>query len=220
MELDDFKLAWQQIDRRLEQQHALNLQWLQTTAATRARRRLRPLWFGQLLQMAGGVALIVLAAGFWSARRDNPHLLACGLMLHGYGLMLVLAGARNLYLIGRVDYGLPVLVIQKRLAALRAWRVGVEAPVFGALGCFVWIPLALVSFDHWWGVDLWVRAPVVVWSFIASGVACLLVFGGIIAWSRRPGHERMANVLSRQAAGGSVQRAQAELQELARFEQD
>lgn len=220
MELDDLKTAWQALDRRLDRQYALELHRVEEAGVDRARRRLRPLRWGQVVQILGGVALIVWAAGFWSAHRDNLHLLLSGVSLHVYGLLMVLAAARNLYLIGRVDYGEPVVIIQKRLAALRAWRVGVEAPGFGALGCFVWIPLVLVLFQVWWGVDLWAHAPAVAWGFFASGVACLLVLLGIVAWSRRPGQERFAAALGREAAGGSIARAQAALADVLRFERD
>ncbi|WP_199100345.1 hypothetical protein [Dyella sp. ASV21] len=218
MELDDFKTAWQQLDRQLQRQYALEMHRFEASGVERAQRRLRPLRWGQVLQILVGVVLIVLSAGFWSAHRSNLHLLLSGVALHVYGVLIVLASARNLYLIGRVDYGQPVVVIQKRLAQLRAWRVGVEAPVFGALGCFIWIPLVLVLFDAWWNVDLWAHAPGVVWGFVASGVGCLLVLLGIVAWSRRPGRERFAAALGREAAGGSIARAQAALEDVLAFE--
>ncbi len=220
MELDDFKSVWRQLDQRLDKLATLESQRMHADGVERARRRLRPLWLGQVVQVIGGAVLVMLAAGFWSSRREVGHLLACGLVLHAYGLLLILSAARHLALIGQLDYGEPVVTIQRRLAALRAWRLRVEAPVFGALGCFVWIPFLLVLFDGLWGVDLWTVAPGVVWIFIASGFACLLVLLGVIAWSRRPGRERFAAALARQGAGGSMWRAQAALDEVSRFERD
>lgn len=219
MELDELKQAWQQLDQRLDRQYALEMHRFDADRIERARRRLRPLWFGQLLQIAFAVVTIVLSASFWSAHRDSAHLMAWGLTLHVYGLLMVLSAARNLYLIGRVDYGEPVLTIQKRLASLRAWRVRVEAPVFGILGCFVWIPFVLALFKAQLGVDLWNYAPEVVWWFIASGVVCLFIVLGVIAMARRPGLPAFTAAVSRHAAGGSVWRAQAEVADIARFEE-
>ena len=65
MELDDMKLAWQTLDHRLQQQYALNVQILRDTRMETARRGLRPLAWGQLLQMAIGMAGIALFAPVW-----------------------------------------------------------------------------------------------------------------------------------------------------------
>ncbi len=46
MELDDFKQAWQSLDRRLEQQHVLNLQLFKDGKLDETRRGLRPLKLG------------------------------------------------------------------------------------------------------------------------------------------------------------------------------
>lgn len=51
MELDDMKAAWQTLDRRLEQQHALNLQLFRDSRADKARSGLRPLFRGQVAQI-------------------------------------------------------------------------------------------------------------------------------------------------------------------------
>jgi hypothetical protein len=66
--------------------------------------------------------------------------------LHAYGLLLVLFAVRSLHLIGCIDYAAPVLRIQRQLAELRRWRTRVEWPLFGIVGCFIWIPLLLVIF--------------------------------------------------------------------------
>jgi hypothetical protein len=216
MELDDFKLAWQALDRRLEQQHTLNVLLYRDTRLDKARRSLRPLVWGQSLQIAAGVCVMLLFAPFWIEHRDSLHLMLSGLALHIYGLMFVLSAARNLYLIHRIDYSKQVLDIQRQLATLQAWRARVEWPVFAVIGCFIWVPLILVIFA-WMGADVWAHAPVVVWSWIASAFACLLILWGIVRWMRNSGRER---ALLRSKMGKSVYRAESELDELARFERE
>lgn len=216
MELDELKLAWQTLNRRLEQHHALGLQSFKDGRMDRVRHRLRPLRWGQRVQIAAGAGLMLLSAPFWVDRLDTPHLAACGLMLHAYGLMLVLTAARNLYLQGNLDPSLPVVELQKHLAALRVWRLK-EGLLYGVTGCLIWIPLLLVVCALL-GADLWVHEPAVVWSDVAAGVGCLAIFYGILAWSQRPGWGRLRAALMDSSIGRSVLDTQAMLDEIARFE--
>lgn len=218
MELDEMKHAWQTLNHRLEQQHALSVQLFRDDRLDRAHRHLRPLRWGQYLQIAAGVVVMVLFAPFWVEHLDDAHLMADGLMLHAYGLMMILTAARNLELQSRLDYAAPVLEIQRRLAALRYWRLR-EGLIYGVTGCFIWIPLVLVTFESL-GADLWVHAPAVVWGFIASGAACLGLLYGILLWSRRPGWERLSKALEDSSIGRSVRSTQAMLDEVARFERE
>lgn len=212
MELDEMKQAWKALDRRLERQHELDLALFRDGKLDKARRRLRPLWWGQVIQIAAGVLLMLLFAPYWVEHLDSPHLAACGLLLHAYGLLMVLTAARNLYLQGRLDYTAPVLEIQQRVAALRRWRLR-EALLHGVANCFMWIPLILIGFRQL-GADVWVAAPSVVWGFLASGAACLALMYGLIRW------RRSRNLLERSSIGRSVLETQALVDELARFEKE
>ena len=76
MELDDFKQAWQTLDRRLELQNTLQLQAHRERKFDSLRRKLRPLRWGQALQMIFGIVVIGLiglsgaaAAYAWNNRR-------------------------------------------------------------------------------------------------------------------------------------------------------
>lgn len=217
MELDDMKQIWQTLNQRLEQQQTLNLQIFVDHKLDKARRKLRPLWWGQMTQIVAGIVLMLVFAPYWVAHLGSPHLMVYGLLLHGYGLMFVLTAARNLYLQSRLDYTASVLEIQHRIAALRAWRLR-EAVLYGVTGCFIWIPLILIGFQQL-GADVWIVAPSVVWGFIASGVVCLGLMYGLIRFSRAPGHERLRAALENSGIGRSVRNTQAMLDEIARFEQ-
>ena len=213
MELDDMKLAWQRLDHKLERQQALGRQLFRESRLGRLRRGLMPLFFGQAVQVAFGILFSGWAAAFWIPRMQVTHLLVCGLLVQAYGLMLILLGARVLYLLLQVDYSAPVVAIQRRLAELRAWRVRVEAPINAVVGCFVWIPVLGMNLA-WYGIDLW--SP---WSAalaLTSGLVGLALLGLTVWWLRRAG---LAGKLEDHAAGSSVQRAEAALEEINRFEQ-
>ena len=217
-ELDDLKSAWQTLSRNLERQNTLVLQQLRETKFTRFRAGFRLLVTGQIMQIICGALLSILGGSFWVHHLGVPHLMVYGLSFHAYGLMMILFAARDLFLIQRLDYTAPVLTLQKQLANLRSWHVQTGL-WFGVVGCFIWIPLMLMIF-YSLGADVWTRSPdVVVWFFF-SGLVCLGIMGGIIFWSRRPGQEKFARGLVNSSAGRAVQRAQALLDEIARFEQE
>jgi len=186
---------------------------------TRDPARLTPLHVGQWVQLLAGLAMAVLAASFWVQHRATPHLLVSGLLLHAYAVMWIVCAARELHLLHRIDPAAPVLAIQRRLAQLRAWRLLI-APWFGVTGCLIWIPFVLVVFKAAFGADIWRHAPGVVAIFVAVGVLCLATLLAFMRWVRQPQRARLARALDDGAVGRSVNRAQAELDEIARFEQE
>ncbi|MEO7052464.1 MAG: hypothetical protein ABI128_12450 [Rhodanobacter sp.] len=214
MELDEMKRAWQSLDQRLVQQHALNFQLLREGKLDKARQGLQPLVWGQAIQLAIGVLLIFWAVAFWTTHWHVLHLLVCGLLVHLYGMLLIVFAARVLYLVQRVEYAAPVLVIQRQLADLRAWRVRVESPVNAVLGCFIWIPVLWMSLA-WYGIDLW-SPGFMLWAISSSLVGLVAVV--LVVWlMRRAG---MARKLEENAAGRGVQKAEAMLADIARFAQE
>lgn len=214
MELDEMKLAWQSLDQRLIQQRALSFQLLRDGKLDKARHGLRPLVWGQVIQLAIGVLIAIWAAAFWATHWQVVHLLVCGLLVHAYGILLIVFAARVLYLIQRIDYAAPVLAIQRQLADLRAWRVRVESPVHAVLGCFIWIPVLWMNFA-WYGVDLW--SPAFMFWAISSSLVGLVVVALVVWLMRRAG---MARKIEDNAAGRSVQKADRLLADIARFEQE
>src|ERR1700749_270309 len=98
MELDDMKLAWGLINQRLERQQAINLQIFKDGRMDKATKALRPLWWGQVIQIVAGALLMLAFAPYWVAQRHVLHLMVYGLTMHAYGLLFILTAARNLYL--------------------------------------------------------------------------------------------------------------------------
>ncbi|MDQ6654460.1 MAG: hypothetical protein M3Y80_01415 [Verrucomicrobiota bacterium] len=217
-EFNDLKQIWQSINLAREDQDAFTSHQLQQNKRTSLRGGFRPLVIGQIVQIVCGLLIALVSGSFWFDHRNVPHLLITGLLLHGYGLMMIVFAVRNLVVIQRIDYSAPVLAIQRHLLALRAWRLQ-AAWWLGVAGCFIWIPLLLMFF-YAGGIDLWVHQPMVVYLDIVSGLVCLSFFYGLVRWSRRPGQEKLARALQRSAVGQAVTRLQAEMEELSRFERE
>ena len=217
-ELDDFKSAWQTLNRNLERQHALALHQFREKKLNRFRVGFRPLVIGQSIQIICGAFLGLVGGSFWVDHLGVAHLMVYGLSVHLYGIMLIVFAARDLFLIKRFDYAAPVLVLQKQIADLRDWhqRSGLW---FGITGCFIWIPLLLMIFSGL-DADVWQRNPEAVGWLFVSALICLGVLYAIVAWSRRPGREKFARNLEDSSAGRSVKRAQSMLEEIAQFERE
>lgn len=216
MELDELKQAWQRLDQRLDAQHTRDLQLLTEARLSRAQHGLRPLVVGQCAQIAAGVLIISWAASFWLAHWHTMHLAAYGLLIHGYGLLFTILGARTLYRVSQVDYAAPVLAIQKRLAELRAQRVR-DGLWFAIAGCFIWIPMLLVVF-YALGADIWAHDPNVIPWLLSTGAVCLALTLTFVHWARNPHGSRIAALFAQSSAGRSIARAQSALDEIAQFE--
>ena len=68
MELDDFKSAWQSLDRRLQLDNTLKLHDLRERKLDKARGSLRPLFWGQVAQILFGIPFVLLAALLWMSQ--------------------------------------------------------------------------------------------------------------------------------------------------------
>ncbi|HET6804843.1 MAG TPA: hypothetical protein VFH59_05300 [Frateuria sp.] len=220
MELDEMKQAWQSLDRRLAQQQALNLRLLREGGMDRLRRGLRPLVWGQAVQVVVGVVVMLWGAWFWSTHLGVVQHMVCGIAMQAFGTLMIAFAGRLLQLAQGVDYAAPVLQIQRRLARMRAWRVRVEAPVFAVLGAVIWVPAMLMlvqaDFDRWNG-DYREVAPWLGGHLMFSGTVSLALVVLVYLLIRRAGRLRW---LEDSLAGSAVRRAEAVLEEIARFERD
>src|SRR5690349_111933 len=115
-ELDDLKIAW----KELERQNALTLREIPQNKLGRFRSGLRPLVFGQTLQLILGAVITIVSANFWVGHLNQLHLLLSGLFLHAYGILFIAFAGRDLIMIRQIDYAAAIVVIQKQLAELRA----------------------------------------------------------------------------------------------------
>lgn len=217
-ELEDLKITWQTLNRNLERQHPLALQQFRETKRSRFQNGFRPLVIGQIIQIIGGALLALWGGSFWVDHLAVAHLMIDGILLHLYGLMMIIFAARDLFLVRRFDYSAPVLVLQKQIGDLRAWH-RTTGLWFGVAGCVIWIPAMLMIFQRL-GADVWRRNPEVVGWFLLCGFVSLGIMGGLIAFSRRPGREKFARGLDNSTAGWSVRRAESVLEEIEHFEKD
>lgn len=204
MEMSELERAWQGLDQRLAglERHARQQRTQRTFEGIRARLRLLSL--GQLVQLAIGAAIVVVAGPYWIGHLDQPHLAVYGIAIHLYGLALLIAAATQLMQVWRIDYRQPVLTVQKRLLQLAWLRVRCERWLLVA-GFVAWVPFvfALAAAA---GLDVWLVKPWVVLANLAVGIA-LAAGVGWLTW-------RFRDRFACDAAGRSLREAEKNLAEL------
>lgn len=218
MELDDLKSAWQSLDKQLERENTINLQLLRDRQLDKARNSLRPLRWGQLLQMLFGIGFIALAALLWSTKPDVASVIVAGVVVQAYGVACIILAGVVLSGISKIGYSAPVLEIQTQLARVRRTYV-MSGMVAGLPWWFLWVPILMVLLALA-GVNLYAHAPLVVWLGLGVGVAGLLGTWWLHRWSRQPGRPRLTKFMDDSLIGGSLLKAQAALDDIARFEKE
>lgn len=218
MELDELKTAWQSLDRRLQQGHALELQGLRERKLDKARGSLRPLFWGQVAQILFGIPFVLLAALLWMSQPASASVVVAGIVVHAYGVLTIIGAGVVLGQMGKIDYAAPVLEIQKQLTRVRTLYVR-SGMVAGLPWWFLWVVILMVLAGLT-DVDLLVKAPSLVGSGLGIGAAGLLATWWFHRWARRPERAGFGRKMDDSLTGGSLRRALAQLDELKRFEQD
>lgn len=113
----------------------------------RVENSLRPLFRGQILQVLIGIALIVLGAQCWARNLGTPSRVACGLILHIYGILVIAQSALVYTRMKRIDYSKPVEDIRSKLDSLLSVYLR-AAVIIGFVWWLMWIPVAVaLGFD-------------------------------------------------------------------------
>ncbi|TDK25043.1 serine/threonine protein kinase [Luteimonas aestuarii] len=221
MELDELKRAWQSLGRQLERHDAIQLQLLRDSKLDKARRSLRPLLWGQCLQLLLGVGLIALGVACWTRSTDMPALLATGIVVHAFGVAHVALAGIVMGLAGSIDYGAPVLDIHKRTALLMRLQA-INGHVCGAPWWVMWVVVVVAFAGLGDGIDPTASVPAWISISLAVGVAGLLATWGWSLWSWRTRRRAMPGADTADRADGcdGIRRSQRHLEELARFERE
>lgn len=219
MEPDELKAAWQALNQRLERQTALDLQLLRERRLDRLQGSLRPLFWGQLLQILLGAALALLGIACWKNNLHAAGYLVAGIVLHAFGIANAALGGITMGLIGGIDHAAPVLKIQKRLTVLRKFYL-FGAVLVGLPWWIMWV-VVVIAFAGLSGHAPHDGTPPWVWISLAFGALGMLATWGLYRWSHAdPARARLAKWMDDAASTTSLRKAQALLDEARQFEND
>jgi hypothetical protein len=215
MELDELKSAWQALDRHLQQQTALHRHLLLERRLDQVRANLRRLYWGKIVQILFGDALIYFGIMAAIRYRDTPHLLACGIFTLAYGLLIVILGGVTIGKVSSIDYAAPVLEIQKRVGALHRLQI-IGSRCAGLPWWLLWIAIFVLEVKTMLGADLFITAPGFVWANVALGAIGICASVGIYRRWRRARPDAVREFEDRSFR--SLADARRMLDEIERFE--
>ena len=180
MELHELESAWKTLDQRVAAQ-ALDIERLRdATIGGRLHRTLRRVTVGQVVQLAIGIVFAVAGGSYWTDHIDVPHLVAYGLGLHLYGILLLGSAVALLVRLAAVDYAKPVAEVQSQLLLLRRARIRTER-VLWLMGAIAWVPMMMMGL-YAIGIDAFLHRPSWLWLNVAVGVGLACVAGAVMAW--------------------------------------
>jgi hypothetical protein len=218
MDLDQMKLAWNRMNQLLENQQRQLVQIRLDQELKRVRSSLRPLFWGQVWQIVLGILVILFAVGYWSANIDVWYRLASGIVMHIYGVVVIIMAGITLGCLRDIDYAQPVLTIRRRVARLKSTYV-LNGMIVGLPWWLLWILLAVMVAGYG-GRDLIADCPQwILWS-AAVGVVGLWGTWMFHQWAHRPVRSGWGKRLDAGAAGASINKAQRIIAELEAFENE
>lgn len=221
MELDEMKQVWARMDLRQDGLEAMLRHDFRDRRLEKARSAMRWGLLWQAVEIACWLAFVVFVASFWVEHRRVMHLLVIGVLLHVYGIAGIRSSVTQLFLLSRIYlFDAPVLVLQRRLAQLRRFRM-VSTLTLGLPWWFLWLLVPMVVLTWSSGVDMFAGASGWIWANMAVGVAGT----GFSLWLARhlagrpirsPWLQRVVDDMS----GCTLVRVSRQLDEIARFERD
>ena len=128
---------------------------------------LRTLFRGQVLQMLIGIVLIAIGARCWAPNLHVPQLAVSGVIVHIYGLVMIISAAVVCSRIKGIDYSKPIDQIRAKLGSLQSAYL-FFGPIIGFAWWLIWIPICVaIGFEA-------VLHPNCLYVSVIVGVAGLL----------------------------------------------
>lgn len=219
MNLDELSNQWAALDRKLEFAIRLNTQQLRESAVRKSRTALQGLSCGIVIELLINVVAIGALGLFMVNHVGDWRFLAPALLLVATAIGLVAFGGYQLEVLARVDFGAPVVAVQRQLGTLKRQRIrAVQWTLL--LAPLLWTPLLIVGLKGLLGVDAY---AVLTAGFLVTNALFGLAAIPLLLWASRRFARRFENApwmqrLMDDLAGRSLARAAVSLDSIARFE--
>lgn len=219
MTFEDLQLAWERHDRKLEAALRLNARLLRGGALGRAEVAIRRFSALVVAGLVLNAALILWLGSFLADHVAEPRFLLPAAVLHVSAILLLGSSVRRLVAARQIDYGAPLVEIQRRLGELRASEARATMGTL-LLSPALFAPLLVVSLEGLLGVDAYAVLPGAwlagnfAFGLLVALLAAVLARRYGLAWERSPGAQWIARHLS----GYNLAAATEFLDSVARFE--
>jgi len=221
LSLDDLKLRWDEMDLRLDRGLRLNARLLRESAIDRARTALKRLSRLLWIDVAVDFLLLLWLGSFMADHLTEIRFLLPAAMLHLGVILLAGSAIRQLVALAGLDYGAPVLDIQRRLESLRVERLrAVRWTLLAAP--LVWLPLFIVGLKGLLGLDLYamVTREWVVANLLLGAAVIPVAIQVSRRYADRLGRSPLAQRILRDLAGSNLNAAAGFLDSLRTFERE
>lgn len=225
MNFEDIKRDWQMRDQQLQETIKLNTKWLRMSYIEKNGNGSRR--WAMFLFLAGLPCYVLTmdGLGFFVAHHiAEIKFVAPALALFAWCAVMFIVRIFQFSAIRKIDWGQPVMVVQKRLAQLKVARL--RTLKWGLMtGVLLWwIPFLIVIAKAIANIDLYVVAPhFLAYQFGASMVLAAVI--GVIGWIARRYSDRwplskLTGAFLDSIAGQDLASANQFLHQLSNFDQE
>lgn len=221
MDLEELKRLWEKNDAKLGRSIRLNTRLLRAGLLEKADVSTRWLSRWLVLELLLNLVAPVCLGVFIGNHLGEIRFLIPAAALDLCAIGLVIGLARQIVAIHRVDYGEPVVEIQKRLESLRIERE--RTTIWTLLAApLLWTPLLVVGMKALLGVDAYATLGAL---YLAANMLVGIAFLGLAFWISRRYADRMGRSpflqgLMRSLSGRSLAKATELLGTVTRFEKE
>lgn len=221
MEIEDLMQRWQEQDRKLEASLRLNRRLLNEAVLGKAATATTRLAWLLGIGLAVDLGIAVWLGSFLAEHVSQARFFLPAAVLQLGMIALIVDGVRQLERLRTVDYGEPIVEIQKKLGRLRVQRIRSTQMVF-LTAALVWTPMLIVALKGFLGVDAYA-------VFSGAWLAANVLFGAAViplaVWISRRYADRMerspfVRSLMRDMAGYNLNAAMGFLGRVEQFEQE
>ena len=221
MELDDIKTQLERLDGTLHTAVRLNRRVLDERILDKAGKALMRLGWALGIELVLGIVTVLLTGSFVVDHLREPRFLVPGLVLHLFVIAQIAMLVRHAVASRQIDFGAPIVDIQRRIEALRVSMIRTTMGTF-LFSPLLWPPLLIVALEGLFGVDAYAALGV---PYLAANLAFGLAVIAIAIFVSRRFADRLSGSpvvrrLMRDLAGTNLAAAQGFLDSLSRFEKD
>ena len=220
MELEELRHAWEAHGRMVDDTSRLNRQVLHSVITSKAERAMAPLSRLLWIELIANAAAAVWLGSFLADNVTVARYAIPAAALDVLVIALLIAGGRQLVAIGRVDYGRPVLIIQRQIESLRAERIRATMATL-VVAPLAWVPMLIVMLKGLLGVDAY---AILSSAWLIANVVFGLLVVAVAIWASRHYAGRVTRSwslrwLTDNLAGRNLRTASDFLRSLAQFEE-
>jgi hypothetical protein len=216
VDLDELKQMWTEHDRKLDESIRLNRQLLRATNMKGTRSALQRLAIFLGLEAVAWFAIVMALGNFIHAHIGTLRFVWPAVAADLFAIGMFAATIRQIVAAGQIDYGKPVVTIQKELEKLQVLRIRTTQWAV-LVGIAVWAPFAVVVARAFLGLDGYSAAWL--WANVIFGLALIpLAVRLSKRFSDRMSRSPFIQRLMKDLAGYNLNRARVFLTELSEFE--